>query len=93
MQVIWCTGQLGTAHRVATSWRGPSSRRSLASKVLLIQECLIVSTGNRLGVNELIEAPGAVPEMQASPASLAQPEHTGNPTKTALMSLSGFNKP
>ncbi|KAK2850275.1 hypothetical protein Q7C36_009058 [Tachysurus vachellii] len=49
--------------------------------------------GNRLGVNELIEAPGAAPETQALLASLAQPEHTESPTKTALMPLPGSNGP
>ncbi|GAA6072698.1 uncharacterized [Tachysurus ichikawai] len=52
-----------------------------------------VSTGNRLGVNELIEAPGAAPETQAWLASLAQPEHTESPTKTALMPRPGSNGP
>ncbi|KAL0184533.1 hypothetical protein M9458_020229, partial [Cirrhinus mrigala] len=47
---------------------------------------LLVTTGNRLGVNELIEPPGAAPETQPKLAGLAQTEHTLTPTKTALIS-------
>ncbi|KAL1267704.1 hypothetical protein QQF64_033067 [Cirrhinus molitorella] len=43
-------------------------------------------SGNRLGVNELIEPPGAAPETQPKLAGLAQTEHTLTPTKTALIS-------
>ncbi len=47
---------------------------------------LLVTTGNRLGVKELIEPPGAAPETQPKLAGLAQMEHTLTPTKTALIS-------
>lgn len=47
---------------------------------------LLVTTGNRLGVNELIEPPGAAPETQPKLAGLAQTENTLTPTKTALIS-------
>lgn len=46
---------------------------------------LLVTTGNRLGVNELIEPPGADPETQPKLAGLAQTEYTLTPTKTALI--------
>lgn len=46
---------------------------------------LLVTTGNRLSVNELIEPTGAAPETQPKLAGLAQTEHTLTATKTALI--------